>query len=56
MQNKELRALKCNINDLTNQISELLTLNKELQEKNIKLTSQVQQYEGETEVFMECNL
>ena len=56
LQNKELRSLKCGINDLTNQINELLALNKKLQEKNTKLSSQLEQYECEAEVFMECNL
>ncbi len=56
LQNKELRSLKCNINDLTNQKNELLIIIKNLEEKNKQLTCVLSQYEGETEVFMECNL
>lgn len=56
LQNKELRGLKCNINDLTNQKNELLAIIKNLEEKNKQLTGALLQYEGETDIFMECNL
>jgi hypothetical protein len=56
LQNKELRSLKCNINDLTNQKNELLAIIKNLEEKNKQLTDALSQYEGETDIFMECNL
>ena len=56
LQNKELRSLKCNINDLINQKNELLIIIKNLEEKNKQLTHVLSQYEGESEVFMECNL
>jgi len=56
LQNKELRSLKCNINDLTNQKNELLAIIKNLEEKNKQLTGALSQYEGETDIFMECNL
>lgn len=61
-QSKELRNLKCNINDLTNknktltyENTKLEELNKSLQDEIEVLKNKITQYEDEYEKFIDCN-
>lgn len=62
IQSKELRNLKCNVNDLTNKIKTLTyentklgEHNKSLQDEIETLQSKITQYEDEYEKFTDCN-
>lgn len=62
IQNKELRNLKRNVNDLTNKITNLTQENVKLEEQNKTfkeeidlLKSKITQYEDEYEKFTDCS-
>lgn len=62
LQNKELRGLKCNISHLTSKNKALVQENIRLEESHRRLQEEVKvlkntigEYEGENDIFVECN-